>query len=1028
MVTDLEYAGQRFSAFAKEVLEPAVYPERAALDVAVHRSPTPISHEAAVAAAYEPITPGYEWGPTWSWAWFRLTGSVPVSMAGRPVALRFDTGTEALLWLDGVPRQGLDENHLTCRLHESAEAGAPVRLHVEAACHHPFGAAIFSWDARERRERWASDAPARLSACELVTVDDAAWRLWRTYELARQLLAEMTEDQPRARDLREALAEATRRIDDRDVAANAAPVADALAAALGANDAAATRCVAVGHCHIDTAWLWPISATRYKCRRSFATVLRLMERDDDLVFLCSQPQQYAWLERDAPDLFEQVRQRVAEGRWEAAGAMWIEPDANVPSGESLVRQILHGTRYFRERFGDDAPQHLLYLPDTFGFSAALPQIMEQAGLDTFITNKLSWGHPNEFPYVSFRWRGLDGTEVLAHCTPGHDYNATMSPHEMRRGEKNAVRKEDPPTGVWLQPFGHGDGGGGPTEAMVLNARLAARCEGLPRVTLAGTRVFREELLARREALRTAGRDLPVWDGELYLELHRGTLTTQSWLKRANRRAEHALRVAELLVAVAPRPAADAARVVLDEAWKLTLLNQFHDILPGTSIAEVYVDARRDHERVAAITTRVIDDALAGWASHVDTTGLEAPMLVLNAGSAAARGVVECAGEPHYVENVPALGVRVIDRAHPPASQPVTIDGDVLSNGLVTARIDERGRVSSLRGAGVDRDACGDEPINQLVIYEDRPRSWDAWDIDAEHVEKASPLDGPVDDRRVVEAGALRAAVEVTRTFGADSRITQRYVLEAGTPRLDILTRVHWNEDHRVLRALFPVDVRSRRATYEIQYGHLERPTHRNTSRERAAFEVCAHSWMDVSEAGFGVSLLNDGKYGHSCDGSVMGLTLVRGPTWPDPGADRGDHEFTYALMAHAGSWRAAGVDHWAHQLNAPVRALPLPADRAGTVRDEWAPVTIESGGAAGMVCSALKPAEEDDRLILRLVETHGGHGSVRVTWNLPVASVEPVDLLERGRPLPGFEHGDQCTRFDVRPFQIVTLAARRGTP
>ncbi|MHC5113921.1 MAG: alpha-mannosidase, partial [Planctomycetota bacterium] len=608
---------------------------------------------------------------------------------------------------------------------------------------------------------------------------------------------------------------------------------------------------------------------------------------------------------------------------------------------------------------------------------------------------------------------------------GHDYNLTMTPHELRRGEKNASRKEDPPTGVWLQPFGYGDGGGGPTEGMLHDARLAARCEGLPRVTLAGTRAFREELLARRDALRAAGRDLPVWDGELYLELHRGTLTTQAWLKRANRRAEHVLRLAELLVSVARKDRRDAARASLDEAWKLALLNQFHDILPGSSIAEVYDDARRDHAEVAAVAETVVHDAFAGWASHVDTEGFEAPMLVLNPGSTAAAGVVECEGELQYAEDVPALGIAVIDRASPPAVAPATVEGGVLDNGIVTARIDEQGRVTMLRARDVDRDACAGAPLNQLVCYEDRPRAWDAWDLDAEHAEKPHPLDDAPDAWQVVEQGPLRAAIEVTRTFGRDSHLTQRFVVTAGSPRLDVETRLDWREDHRVLRALFPVDVRSRRATYEIQFGHLERPTHRNTSWDRAAFEVCAHSWMDLAEAGFGVSLLNDGKYGHSCDGNVMGLTLVRGPAWPDPDADRGPHEFTYALMAHAGDWRAAGVDRWAHRLNAPLRALPLPAGRSEKVRAPWAPVTIEADGAAGMVCSALKPAEEDDRLILRLVETHGGHGRVSVTWNLPVGGVRRVDLLER--PVDGeIRHDGSTSVLNVRPFEIVTLAAERS--
>ncbi|MHC4948609.1 MAG: alpha-mannosidase [Planctomycetota bacterium] len=1024
-----ELARHRLSAYAVEVLRPAVYGATAPLAVEAFQCAEPVPHDAAVAADYRPVAVGWDWGPRWSTCWFRLTGRVPQEMDGRPVALRFSSGTEALLWIDGAPARGFDANRDTWMLADPARAGDAVRLHVEAACNHPFGIAAFSWDPPETRARWESDTPGRLERCELAVHDEAAWRLWRSFDFARRLLAELEETDPRAHALRRGLEAAVRRVDDRAVGATAdaarAAVEDALATGAAPS---ATRCVAVGHAHIDTAWLWPIRETRRKCLRSFANALELMERDPSFVFLCSQPQQYAWVERDSPALFARIADRVAEGRWEPAGAMWVEPDCNVPSGESLVRQVLHGTRWWTDRFGDRGRQRLLYLPDTFGFPASLPQIMAGAGLDTFVTNKLSWCERNAFPHTSFRWRGIDGTEVLAHCTPGHDYNARLSPVELRRGETNAARGDRGRTGLWLQPFGFGDGGGGPTAGMLHDAHLAAACEGLPRVELGGTARFCDDLHAARAALRARGEDLPAWDGELYLELHRGTYTTQSRLKVANRRAEIALRSAEWLAFAGPAPIDEATgaeiRGRLDETWKTLLLNQFHDILPGSSIPEVYVDAHRDHGRIARVTGELVEGGIARWAEHADTRGLAEPMLVLNPTSAPASGVVACDGRLHHVEDVPALGARVVDRAAPSTLPGVETGPRRLANGHLAVELDDAGRLVSLRGADGREAARPGEPMNQLVLYEDRPRGWDAWDIEATYAEKPTILDGPAARIEVVADDPLRGAIEVERDLGAGDRIVQRYVLDAGSSRLDVRTRIEWSQRHRLLRALFPVDVRARRATYEIQFGHVERPTHRSTSRDAAMFEVCAHAWMDLAEPGLGVALLNDGRYGHSCEDHVMGLTLVRGPRWPDPEADAGVHEFTYALVVHEGDWRQAGVDRDAHALNAPLLAHPLPAGRAGVIAPTWASCTITTSGPDGVVVPAIKPAEDGDGLVVRLVETHGGRCDVALDWALPVSAVAPVDLLERPADRPGLAHdaAGRRTTLTLRPFEIATLA------
>ncbi len=1043
METARQHAARRYAVFAEQVLEPLAYPETAPLRVQACQCDVPIPLAEAQRRAYRPVEPGWRWGPVWSTAWFRLAGEVPRSWAGRDVVLRFACGTEALLWLDGTPRQGLDDNHPAAPLLNPARGGESLQLYVEAACNHPLGAARFAWLETEFNRRWNTPAPGILERCELAVFDERMWRAWRTFDFARRLLATLDDDSDLGAALDQALRRCVGRIDphhaDRDAAEAVAELTDALRSGAAPT---ASRAWAVGHAHIDTAWLWRTRETRRKCLRSFATALGLMERYDDFHFLCSQAQHYAWVEQDAPDLFARIAERVAEGRWEPGGAMWVEPDCNVPSGESLVRQIVLGTRYWVEKFGDRGRQRFLFLPDSFGFSAALPQIMRLAGLDVFITNKLHWNDTNPFPHMNFRWRGIDGSEVLAHLTPGRDYNATNTPSELRRGAQTAAQTDAGRTGLYLQPFGFGDGGGGPTDWMIENARLARRCAGLPRVKLAPAGGFCEALRAARRRLRDEGRDLPVWDGELYLEYHRGTFTSQAWLKRANRRAENDLFAAELLAFAGPAPPSAtevaAARERLDETWKLLSLNQFHDILPGSSIGEVYDDARRDLAQIGANCRELIDAGLDRWAAQADTRGLSRPMLVFNPAASGRCGIVQCAGQTLYVEHVPALGVAVVDRAAARVPRhPVRVENWTLSNGLISATIDEVGRVVSLRQSGGARDACGrDEagnprPLNQLVLYDDRPRAWDAWDIDAEYLESARPVTTPAERRRVIEAGPLRGVIEVARPLGRASRIVQRFILAAGSPRLDIHTRVEWHEQRTLLRALLPVDVRARYATYEIQFGHLRRPTFENTPWDRARFEVCAQRWMDLSEPGFGVALLNDCKYGHSCRGNVMGLSLLRGPKFPDEHADQGSHEFTYALMPHGGDWRAAGVPAEAEALNRPLIARALPADQAGAVRRTWAPFAIATEGAAGVGIAALKRAERDGRLIVRLFEQHGGRGAALLRWNRPIRAAQRVDLLEA--PLPGaapvtLEQTDAGTtvRVELRPFEIITIAATPG--
>jgi alpha-mannosidase len=545
---------------------------------------------------------------------------------------------------------------------------------------------------------------------------------------------------------------------------------------------------------------------------------------------------------------------------------------------------------------------------------------------------------------------------------------------------------------------------------------------MPRVVLSRADAFCERLHERRGSLESGGGRLPVWDGELYLERHRGTYTTQAWIKRANRLAEEHLRVAEWLAVAGPRRhegACSGVAAALDRAWKLTLLNQFHDILPGSSIGEVYRESRDQYGEVESACEAATRGAIGAWTGD---DGVDA--VVLNPCSTARSGVVEHGGRLRWAGAVPGLGMAPLDGQVPAGG--VRIEGGRLSNGVIVAEIDSSGRVRALECAGGARLIPPGEFLNQLVVYDDSPKYWEAWDIDADYLRHAMPIVGGAETWRIVESGPLRGAIEVERSLGRASRINQRFVLDAGSSRLDVQTRIAWREHRQFLRVLFPSDIRSRDATCGIQFGHIRRPTHAEDPWSAAKFEVCAHRWVDLSEPGRGLAILSESKYGHSFRGGTIGLSLLRSTKFPDPDADMGEHSFAYSLMPHGGDWQAAGVDAEAEALNRPLLVVAgAPGQRA------WAPfrITDGSGRPLRLEVAAVKPAEDGRRLIIRLVETRGvGHAGAVIGWGFPVRSVESVDVVERPRPLVMLDHDARAgvSRFSIRPFEIVTLAVERS--
>ena len=1035
MLPDLQYSAIRYESFAQDILAPLAFPVHASLSLTWSR-PKGLDRPSFASASklkYAPCAIGTRWGPVWSTAWFRVRGKVPASMRGFPVGLRFSSGTEGTLWVNGEPVHGFDPYRDFALLIPRAKGGETIDCFVEAACNLPLGISTFWWDHPEQHARWKEENPGRVEVCELVAYDHDAWAIGQDFDSARRLMLALDASDPRAKEIDAGLRALHASIPaaaPRTALRTARKSLDQIL--LGSRRDADSTCNAVGHAHIDTAWLWPLVETRRKCIRSFANVLALMDRFPNFRFLCSQAQQYAYVEEDAPALFARIKRAVKAGRWEAAGAMWIEPDCTCPSGESFIRQMLHGCAYWQRAFGKDAPQRQVYLPDTFGFPASFPQILRHAGMDTFITNKMSWCETNRFPHVTFMWRGIDGSEILTHLTPGHNYNSSILPQDFLAGEKNLVAS-DAVSSHWLQPYGFGDGGGGPTPEMAQRAQLGARWDGLPRVEQKSVHEWCGALHRDVDAAERTATPAQRWDGELYLELHRGTYTSQAWIKQANVENEEALRRAEFVAAaVAKRGDCSATRVSLDTAWKSLLLNQFHDILPGSSITAVYEDAERDHQAIRDAASRVTESAVS---TLLQTLGGANTLVVMNPASSNASGVaVDAKGALHFFPEIPACAVAAVVPWSSGSPDPVEVSSHFLANRSLAMELDAAGRIALLVRTEDDRvlnasqaSGRGFAPLNQLMLFEDRPRRWEAWDTDRDYREKSAPVEHAA-RTRVLTNNGIRGEIEVLQKLGTQSELRMVYRLDALSRRVEVLCEVDWRESQTLLRAEFPLAVRARQATYGIQFGAMERPTHRNTSIEKAQFEVPGHRWMDVSEPGLGVAILDEGKYGRDAragaDRTTLGLSLLKSPNFPDATCDRRLHAFRYALVAHDGDWRASDIDAEAERFVRPLTVLGAGKGKGALAQ----PFMVTADAPMSVEIAAIKPCESGAGVAIRLVEKHGARGLVCVRLPSWCQDATRTDAFEQplsaadGRARYNAKRNE--ITFDLHPFGIATIVAR----
>ena len=983
--------------------------------------------------------------------WFRTVFTIPEEYDGKGLWLRIRTQIEEwddarnpqfLVFLNGEVVQGADMNHREVLLSEAATAGETVTVDLQAysgTLHPEF----------------------RLMA-DVEEVSQPVKDLYYDIQVPLWAMDRMDQEGKTAIDILTVLNDTISLLDLRDVysddfyrsvEAARAYIAKALYEDLAGDDTVIATCI--GHTHIDVAWWWTVAQSREKAARSFATVLELMDEYPEYRFMSSQPVLYTFVKERYPELYEEIKRRAAEGRWEPEGGMWLEADCNLTSGESLVRQFLYGKQFFQEEFGVDS--RVLWLPDVFGYSGALPQIMKKCGIDYFMTTKLSWNQFNKVPDDTLLWEGIDGTKVLTHLisTLGvgqsvdrffTTYNGILHPDAIMGGWQRYQNKEM--NHDILVAFGYGDGGGGPTREMLeTGRRMEKGIRGIPKVRQESSLTYFTELSERVKDSRR----LHTWTGEFYFEYHRGTYTSMARNKRSNRKSELLLMDLELLAVLAEKRGAAYPAEDLERLWKMVLLNQFHDILPGSSIKEVYEVTKREYEQVAEEGGRLLKErkeAVAGAGDGVtvfNTLGFTRRSLtVLPDGVTSLTDKGEALpsqeiGSLRYslTGEIPSKGYSVYGAVREadggtadeaaggvvensaaescgdtPFSVLKTVDGFVITTPFAKVDMAADGSFTSLLDLSENRQVWkAGEAGNRLRIYEDKPIYYDNWDIDVFYTEKYWDLDEPA-SIAVTSVGPLCLQITVNRSF-MHSRMTQDIRFYAHSPRIDFNTWVDWKEHQYLLKAGFPVDVHTDEAAFDIQFGNVVRKTHTNTSWDRARFESCGHKWMDVSESGYGVSLLNDCKYGHSVREGCIELTLIKSGIEPNPDTDNEEHVFTYSLYPHQGTWREADTQKEAADLNQPLSAVNggIPGESYGFAGVKGDSVVLET----------VKRSEDGDGIILRLYESRNKRVNAKVSLSCAPVTVTECNLLEEPVDEAGGLMIDQDGfSFVIKPYEIKT--------
>ncbi|MGN0315825.1 MAG: alpha-mannosidase [Fusicatenibacter sp.] len=968
--------------------------------------------------------------------WFRTELRVPESFDKKALWLRIHTGLDEwndglnpqfLLFANGEVIQGLDINHREVLLRQEAKAGDIIRLDLQSytgTLHNEFALLANLEEQDEKIKTMFYDLSVPLDGLKRMP-EDSQTRL-QTETALTETINLLDFRKPYSREFYESLEKAEEYLHRE------------LYEKLGGYDDIMATCI--GHTHIDVAWLWTIDQVRQKASRSFATVLKLMDEYPDYHFMSSQPKLYSLVKERHPEMYEKIRQRVKEGRWEPEGGMWVEADCNLTSGESLVRQFLFGKRFFREEFGVD--NRILWLPDVFGYSAAMPQIMKKCGISYFMTTKLAWNEFNKIPNDTMEWEGIDGSRILTHMitTLGVDqpessffttYNGMLQPDSIMGGWNRYQNKEI--NNDILVCYGYGDGGGGPTRAMLENSkRMEKGIKGVPKVRQAFSGTYFDELW---EKIKDNKR-LPEWVGELYFEFHRGTYTSMARNKRSNRKSEFAMMELEFLSVLAEQCGMEYPRQEIDRLWEMILTNQFHDILPGSSIREVYEVTKKEYEEIEACTGNLMaerlkrlgssdEDAITVW----NTLGHERNDIVVLPDTDA-KGLTDgthvypvqktADGAIAYLFGTPSKGYQVLRPCEAPSAAPVFAITDRADGGYLVdtpfyqAEINGCGQFTMLYDKENERQVLKEHQVgNEFRIYEDKPLQYSNWNIDIFHLEKSKPVD-QVRSMEWIEYGPVRATLLVELGM-MDTVIRQKIHFYANDRRIDFETYVDWKFAEQLLKVHFPVDIHTDEATYDIQFGNVTRKIHTNTSWDEAKFEVCGHKWADLSEGEYGVSLMNDCKYGYSMRHQVMTLTLIKSGTHPNKTADQEEHFFTYSLYPHNGTWRQSHTVQEAMNLNVPQKAVKgaAPSNSYSFMKTDRPNVVLET----------IKKAEDGDGIIVRMYEVQNSRSRVNLKVSGRILDAEETDLLENPTE-SHLEVGEQEIGFTIKPYEIRTIRIR----
>ncbi len=954
-----------------------------------------------------------------SHAWFHFTIDIPAHMQGKTTELalctNFDrfgvtTNPQFLLYVNGNIRQGMDTRHREYILPE----GNHFDIYIYAYTGPSISKCMFSAEYRN--------------------VNEDVRALYYDLDVVYQTIQFMDENSQEYMEMLTFIDRALSMLDLYDVGS-----AEYLASVREAKEffedefynkycrkqRATVACI--GHTHIDCAWLWTLRQTREKAQRSFATVLELMRRYPEYKFTSSQPLLYKYVKEEAPELYKEIKERISEGRWECEGGMWVEADCNLPTGESFIRQFIYGKRFFREEFGKD--NRVLWLPDVFGYSAALPQILKGCGIDWFVTSKISWNDTNMMPYDTFTWQGIDGTNVYTYFLTAQDkhkdgsiskgvtYNGDTDPKHIAgtyaRYRQKALSDEA------MLTYGFGDGGGGPTaEHIELAKRLSHGLPGVPNARFEHVGPF----LSRMEERIANAPSLPKWTGELYLEYHRGTYTSIAKNKKNNRQSEFLYMNAEWISETAKHLfGTKTPKALLREGWETILTNQFHDIIPGSSIGPVYDQSDIDYAKIMYAARNIIADAQEKIASKISS---EKGFVVFNPNSFTACGGVVAGGKTGYITGIPAKGYAAVSDFKFTNNVKLNVDfgiGEKVSGGtietpLLIAKFDKNWVLTSLYDKKAEREVLRNGGAgNELRVYADYPDNYDNWEWQEYSLASYRTITD-ISDVEFIEDGA-RKGVKITRPFMKSTVIQTMWFCDE-TPTIDFETHIDWHEHNKMLKTAFDVDVNSDKATYEIQFGAVERPTHKNTSWDRAKFEVCAHKYADLSDGGYGVSLLNDCKYGHDIHDGTMMLSLLKSGTMPYAEADQGEHSFTYTLYVHEGSLRESDTVKLAYLLNNPLTAIKA-SGKHSEIPESYSLVSVDKDN---VICETIKEAEEGKETVLRLYESANKRTSAEITLGFKAKKCFVCDMLENEKE--ELEISDGKVKVTLRGYEILTLKVK----